>query len=201
MTRLVLASASPRRRRVLEQLGLDFEVRPAPERVEGEWDGAEPPEAFVRRTAEAKATAVSGECPGSVVIAADTIVVLDDRVLGKPVDPEAARGMLLRLAGRGHVVETGVAVVAPGGAAVGVEETEVGFRALDEDEIAAYVATGESLDKAGAYGIQGYGAALVEGVHGCYFNVMGLPVTRLLEVLRRAGYAYEFPGRLRAVDA
>ncbi|CAN5784117.1 Maf family protein [soil metagenome] len=202
---LVLASGSPRRRQVLEQLGLAFEVAPPPEGVETAWGGNEVPVAFAERHARAKAASVSGGRPDAIVLAAETIVVLDGSVLEKPRDEADARAMLLRLAGREHVVHTAVVVEAPGGheeraVVFGVESTGVRFRPLGVEEIAAYVATGEPLDKAGAYGIQGYGAALVESVRGCYFNVMGLPVTRLLTLLERLGWRFEFPGRLARVD-
>jgi septum formation protein len=195
---LVLASGSPRRRQVLEQLGLAFEVVPPPESAERGWDGLEAPGDFAGGLAVAKARAVARERPGSLVVGADTIVVLDGEVLGKPSDSGEAAGMLRRLAGREHVVHTGLAVLAPGGAdggeASGVESTAVAIRRLSDAEIEAYVATGEPLDKAGAYGIQGLGAALVESVRGCYFNVMGFPVARFLALLGELGYAYAWPG-------
>jgi len=194
---LVLASASPRRRHVLAQLGLEFEVRPAPDEVEDPWDGREEPKAFATRLARAKAAAVAAERPEALIVAADTIVVLDGEILGKPRDPDEAVSMLARLAGRWHTVHTAVAVTAPGRReAAGIESTEVRFRPLDAAAIAAYVATGEPLDKAGAYGIQGFGAALVEEIRGCYFNVMGLPVQRVLAALEAVGWRYVFPGGL-----
>jgi septum formation protein len=201
---LVLASGSPRRRHILEQLGLAFEVAPAPEGVETPWSGSEAPVAFAERLARGKAAAVSVSHPDAIVLAADTIVVLDGSVLEKPRDEADARAMLFRLAGREHVVHTAAVIETPGGrdrrtAVFGVESTRVRFRPLRLDEIAAYVATGEPLDKAGSYGIQGYGAALVESVHGCYFNVMGFPVTRVLALLEEIGLRYEFPGRLARV--
>jgi septum formation protein len=194
---LVLASGSPRRRQVMEQLGLRFDPVAAPEGTEAPWDGKEDPRAFARRLADAKARAVRMQRPESIIVAADTIVVLDNAVLEKPADPADAGRMLGRLAGRIHLVHTAVVVAPPEGEpARGIESTEVRFRALGTDEIERYVATGEPLDKAGAYGIQGYGAALVESVRGCYFNVMGFPVTRFLALLGEAGLRYEFPGRL-----
>jgi septum formation protein len=199
---LVLASGSPRRRQVLEQLGLDFEVIPPPEDVETSWGGTEAPVPFAERLARAKAAAVSASRPDAIILAADTIVVLDGSVLEKPRDETDARAMLFRLAGREHVVHTAAAIEAPGEggrtAALGVESTGVRFRPLGVEQIASYVATGEPLDKAGGYGIQGYGAALVESVRGCYFNVMGLPVIRVLALLDQLGWRYEFPGRLVA---
>lgn len=198
---LVLASGSPRRREILDRLGLEFEVVPAPDDVEGEWDGEEPPEAFARRAATAKADAVAAGRPDRLVVGADTIVVLDGRVLGKPADGAEARTILGRLAAREHVVHTGVAVLAPGPRrAAGVESTAVRFRGLTAAEIEAYVETGEPLDKAGAYGIQEFGASLVEGIRGCYFNVVGLPVARLLTLLSETGWRYRPPGRILPVD-
>ncbi|MGH7543957.1 MAG: Maf family protein [Gemmatimonadota bacterium] len=197
---IVLASGSPRRRDVLARLGLRFQVDP-PRREEGAWSEAEEPNAYAARIAGAKAAEVAERRPDGLVIAADTIVVLDGDVLGKPGDAAEARAMLARLSGREHAVHTAVAVVAPGGArATGTEVTRVRFLALQMEEIDAYVATGEPLDKAGAYGIQEYGATFVEGVSGCYFNVMGLPVVRLLALLDEVGWAYRVPGRLRALD-
>jgi len=194
---LVLASSSPRRRDVLGRLGLAFEVVGPPEDAEPPWDGVELPEAFAREAAAAKARAVAGERPEAVVVGADTVVVISGELLGKPSDPAAARRMLARLSGRDHVVHTGVAIVGPGGHAAGVESTTVTFRSVTDDEIERYVGTGEPLDKAGAYGIQGLGAALVQGVRGCYFNVMGFPVARFQALLREAGYEYRIPGEIR----
>lgn len=197
---LVLGSGSPRRRQVLEQLGLAFEVVPPPDGLEPLWDGSEGPLSFAERLARAKANAVSAVRPDAIVLAADTIVVLDGAVLEKPRDETDARAMLSRLAGREHVVYTAAAIEAIGArgrsAVLGIESTGVRFRPLTPEHIAAYVATGEPLDKAGAYGIQGYGAALVESVRGCYFNVMGLPVTRVLALFEQLGWRYQFPGRL-----
>jgi septum formation protein len=184
----------------MERLGLAFEVTPPPDGLEPPWDGTVPPIDFAAELARRKSSAVSANRPDAIVLAADTIVVLDGAVLGKPRDGHDARAMLFRLAGREHLVHTAVAIDAPGGeerrGASAIETTTVRFRPLDVDEIAAYVATGEPLDKAGAYGIQGFGAALVESVRGCFFNVMGLPVTRVLALLEDIGWRYEFPGRL-----
>lgn len=197
---LVLASGSPRRRELMERLGLAFEVAAPPEGLEPPWDGRVPPLDFAADLARRKTSAISANRPDAIVLGADTIVVLDGAVLGKPRDEHDARAMLFRLAGRGHLVHTAVAIDGPGrehrATASGMETTAVRFRSLDVDEIAAYVDTGEPLDKAGAYGIQGYGAALVESVQGCFFNVMGLPVTRVLALLEGLGWRYEFPGRL-----
>ncbi len=196
---LVLASGSPRRREQLKRIGLTFDVDP-PWAPEQGWDGSEAPTSFARRTAMAKAAEVARRRHGSLVVAADTIVVLGDEVLGKPVDAADARSILGRLSGCVHEVHTGVAVASGDGRrASGVEVTLVHFRELDSGEIYDYVATGEPLDKAGAYGIQAFGATLVRRVEGCYFNVMGLPIVRLLSLLAEVGWEYRAPGRLRPV--
>ncbi|HLB15648.1 MAG TPA: Maf family protein, partial [Burkholderiales bacterium] len=173
---LVLASASPRRRELLALLGLTFDVVPAA--IDEEWRIGETPAAHTERLAREKAAAVGR--PRSAVVAADTIVVIDGDILGKPKDAADAAAMLRRLSGREHVVHTAVAVAFAGRAASGVESTRVWFRPLDERTIAEYVATGEPLDKAGAYGIQGYGATIVERVDGDYFSVMGLGLRRVV---------------------
>lgn len=195
----MLASGSPRRRELLAGLGLRFEVDP-PRSEEDAWTAGEAPGTYAGRISAAKAAEVAERRPDALVVAGDTVVALDGDVLGKPDDAAGARAMLARLSGREHMVHTALTVIAPGGArATGTEITRVRFRSLKAEEIEAYVATGEPLDKAGAYGIQGFGATLVEGVRGCYFNVMGLPVVRLLALLDEAGWAYRVPGRLRAV--
>jgi len=187
---IVLASASPRRRQLLSLLGIDFTVvpsrvdEPLPER-EGD------PERLAIALAEAKARAIAPDRPGSLVIGADTLVMVGDRVLGKPQDAAAAAAMLRLLSGREHHVVTGVAVLdtrsQPWSVTTAAERTAVRFRPLAEAEIAAYVATGEPMDKAGAYAIQGRGAILIEGIVGDYANVVGLPLVRTMELLRAAG--------------
>ena len=185
---IVLASASPRRRQLLELLGLTFEV--APTDVDETWRNGEAPPAHVERLAREKAAA--GARGGAVVVGADTIVVVGGEILGKPRDAAEARVMLRRLAGRAHDVYTAVAVAWRGAIVSGSVRTAVWFRPLDDEVIAAYVATGEPLDKAGAYGIQGYGAVLVERIEGDYFTVMGLGLGLLVELLGRAGLTYRF---------
>ena len=148
----------------------------------------EAPVAYARRLARDKARAV----PGAWVLGADTIVVLDGDVLEKPRDAEDAFAMLRRLAGRRHEVITAICLIADGVAHEAVDTTTVVFRPVSEAFLRAYVATGEPLDKAGAYGIQGYGAALVERVEGDFFSVMGLPVRLVLDLLARAGWEYAF---------
>ena len=187
-TRLVLASASPRRRDLLGASDIPFEVRPA--EVDETPVAGESPGALVARLAVSKAEAVSGG-EDVVVLGADT---LDDQVLGKPVDPADATAMLRRLAGRTHRVLTGVAVVSPGRpTAVEAIATEVTFRALTDEEIVDYVATGEPIDKAGAYGIQGEGGALVASIDGPYDNVVGLPMDAVRRLLAGAGVAVPGP--------
>ncbi|HSM07766.1 MAG TPA: Maf family protein [Gemmatimonadota bacterium] len=187
MTRLVLASGSPRRRDILAALGLAFDVRPPD--VDESLRPGEGAAAAARRLAELKATAVEAE-PGELVLAADTIVVLDGDLLGKPTGPGDATAMLGRLAGRSHEVITGLALRLGAETRSAAALTTVTFRSLDRAEIAAYVATCEPLDKAGAYGIQGFGSALVERIEGDFFNVMGLPVPALLSLLHDTGFRY-----------
>lgn len=188
MVPVVLASASPRRRDLLALLGLTFEVAPAD--VDESWRNGEPPAEHAERLAREKAAVA--ERPGAVTIAADTIVVVDDDILGKPRDAAEAERMLARLAGREHVVFTAIAVAYAGKTVSGVEATRVRFRPLDAGQITAYVATGEPLDKAGAYGIQGFGAVLVERIEGDYFTVMGLGLARLAGLLGAVGLRYAF---------
>jgi septum formation protein len=182
--RLILASASPRRARILESLGLTFEVRPPG--VDESIHGGESPEAAVRRLARRKAAAVFRH-PADCVIAADTVVVLRSRVLGKPESPAQARRMLRDLSGRTHTVVTGVAVAWGGKMATAVDRTEVRFRKMSESEIASYVKSGEPLDKAGAYHVEGGGAAFIEWIKGSPSNVAGLSVTTARRLLTRAG--------------
>jgi len=198
--RMVLASASPRRKELLTGLGVPFLVFPSGV-AEGNADDVPPEQAahhalaLARRKAEDVARRLgAGELyvPGgerSLVVGADTLVVLPDRVLGKPSSPEEAREMLRVLAGREHLVVTGVVVLDPGtGRSEGAtEETRVFFRPLSEADIAAYVATGEPADKAGAYAVQGVGALLVERIEGDYFNVVGLPLGCLARLCGRFG--------------
>ena len=178
---LILASASPRRRELLGLFGLPFVIRAAD--IDETMNPALPPEAEVARVSRLKALAVPREAE-DVVIAADTIVVCGGRVLGKPHSHEEAAQMLRLLSGRDHQVMTGCTVCAPGGTETFTEITDLHFRQLTEAEIARYVASGEPMDKAGAYGIQGGAALFCQGIRGDYYNVMGLPVCRLGQVLR-----------------
>ena len=195
----MLASASPRRADLLRQLRIPFEQVVSPVE-EPEPDGGDP-KAFVIRSATAKARAVAallartGGTPGdrggsTLVIGADTVVCCEDRVLGKPGSPEEAALTLRWLAGRQHTVCTGVALLgpAPDRVATACETSRVTLSAMSEAAVISYVATGEPLDKAGSYAIQGLGARFVECVEGCYYNVVGLPLARLCSLLRSAGY-------------
>jgi septum formation protein len=193
---LVLASQSPRRAELITRLGLAFQVAPAD--IDESYLAGEVPHVHAERLAREKAQAIAALQPEAMVVGSDTIVVVDGDVLGKPRDREEAVAMLLRLSGREHEVCTGIAVVLGGRVESAVERVRVRFRVLDRAACQAYVATGEPMDKAGAYGIQGYGSALVEGITGDYFAVMGLPVVRMLALLERCGWKYAF-GRLEAV--
>ncbi|MEK5026411.1 Maf family protein [Paenibacillus sp. FSL M7-1046] len=186
---IILASGSPRRRELLSLLGLPFEV------ISSDADESTPPdftpEMIVRSLALRKAEAVvhAAGKRNAVIVGSDTIVVLDDKVLGKPVDEQDSRVMLGLLQGKTHQVYTGVACIGLPEGKILVEHrvTSVTMRALSEAEISAYIATGEPADKAGSYAIQGLGATLVEKIEGCYFNVVGLPLSLLGRMLSRVG--------------
>ncbi len=188
---LVLASASPRRADYLRMLGIPFEVDPAD--VDESWIDGESPEAHVDRLARAKAFSVGSRHPSRAVLGGDTVVVLDGVILGKPRDAEDAVGMLLQLQGRDHVVVSGLALLAETGDMLsGISKTRVRLRDFERADAEAYVATGEPLDKAGAYGIQGKGATLVDAIEGDYYTVVGLPIPLMLDLLRRSGRPYDF---------
>ena len=173
-------------------LGLSFTVQPA--EVSETVQPGESAEAHVERLARDKATAVASACPGAVVLGGDTVVTLGGEILGKPSGPEEAEAMLLRLAGRTHTVASGLALVRPSGdVRSGVSTTEVTFHPFSPEFAHAYVATGEPLDKAGAYGIQGLGAALVTEIRGDYYSVVGLPVALLLRLFEESDWRYNFP--------
>ncbi len=178
---LILASQSPRRRELLGLYGLPFTVKAAD--IDETMDPAGLPQQEVARVSRRKAMAID-RTPEDVVIAADTVVVCGGKVLGKPRDPQEAVQMLQLLSGRDHQVMTGVCVLYGTRERVFTEITDLHFRELSMQEICRYVATGESMDKAGAYGIQGGAALFCQSMHGDYYNVMGLPVCRLGEVLR-----------------
>ena len=179
----VLASGSPRRKRILEGLDLDFEIE-TPGIEESEEPG-ETPDEHVVRLAGLKAAEVAKRRSSGTILAADTVVFLDGVILGKPTDPADAARMLRTISGRRHEVFTGLSVVrcSDGAKAVGFERTRVLVRELSDREIEGYVAGGEPLDKAGSYAIQECGAALVSGIDGCFYNVVGLPVVRLIRLL------------------
>jgi septum formation protein len=189
---IVLGSGSPRRRHLLEMLGIAHEVV-VPAEVDERRLGDEPPEEMAGRLAVEKANSVQRLRPDALVLAADTIVVIDDLVLGKPSGPEDAARMLSTLSGREHRVVTAVALARPGAAVLQrCDVTRVWFRELSPQTIDDYVATGEPLDKAGSYGVQGYGGVLIERVEGDFFGVMGLPIRLVADLLEEAGQPYSF---------
>lgn len=185
MKKFIVASASPRRRELLMNAGYEFEIIPSdadetlPENI-----GTEE---AVCLLAERKALSVLGERDEAVVLGCDTVVVLDDEILGKPTDREDAKRMLRLLSGRAHKVITAVCIAEKGRKETFCNVTEVEFYPLDEKTVESYVSTGECDDKAGSYGIQGFGAALVKGIKGDYFSVMGLPVAQCVRVLSGFG--------------
>lgn len=185
---VILASSSPRRRDLLTLIGVPHEVKPA--NIDESYRAGETPVAHAERLARSKALAVAA--PDAVTIGSDTIVVLDAQVLGKPKDQSDAERMLTALSGREHTVITAVAVHWRDRTVSAVEQVQVVFRKLTAREIRQYVRTGEPMDKAGSYGIQGYGATIVERVNGDYFAVMGLPLNRLVSLLREQGLHYDF---------
>ncbi len=184
--KLILASGSPRRAELLTKMGLTFTVQPS--NTEEILEPGLTPEQGVISLSLQKAQAVYGPAAeDTVVLSADTVVVLDDRILGKPKDQAEAKAMLGALSGRRHLVLTGVTLMGPRGTISHCETTEVHFRTLSQGEIDRYVASGEPMDKAGAYGIQGTAMLFVERLVGDYFNVVGLPVTKTALMLRQAG--------------
>ncbi|MBT8335850.1 MAG: septum formation protein Maf [Gemmatimonadetes bacterium] len=192
--RLVLASASPRRSELLSRLGLEHTVDPA--HVDETALPEEAPRPHVVRLSEAKARAVARRHPDALVFAGDTVVVDRRRILGKPSSEDEAVAMLMALSGRTHAVVSGLALALPETAGGRVfsraDRTDVTFQPFDESVARAYVATGEPMDKAGAYGIQGLGGALVKAVDGDYTTVVGLSISGLVELLRQAGWRYRF---------
>jgi septum formation protein len=188
---LVLASASPRRKELLTQAGYEFRVIPA--NITEERFPNEDPTTFVARLAQEKAQTVfdllteEGSKDRVIVLGADTIVVTPEEILGKPTDREDAARMLRQLSGRIHQVITGVCLISDEKTEIAAETTTVTMREVSEQEIAGYIATGEPMDKAGAYAIQGYAARWIPRIEGCYFNVVGLPLARVAAMLKRAG--------------
>ena len=182
---LVLASASPRRQELLSNAGIQFEVEPA--HIQEDPHPGEQAKDCAERLAREKALAVARRRPNDVVLGADTVVVIDNQILGKPTDPADAARMLQTLSGRNHQVITGVCVVRDGQASVSSETTQVTMSVIHENEIADYVATGEPMDKAGAYAIQGIAARWIPRIEGDYSNVVGLPVALVWRMLRDNG--------------
>jgi len=184
---LVLASQSPRRREILTQAGLSFTIRvPGVNEIR---QASESPEDYVLRLALEKARAAVSS-PSEFVLAADTVVVVNNDVLEKPGSVEDAEEMLRLLSGRSHAVLTGVCLLHDGVARAQVESTRVFFSALSTEEIRGYCASGEPMDKAGAYAIQGLASKFIERIEGCYFNVVGLPISLVYRLLKEAGYSF-----------
>ena len=193
--RLVLASSSPRRRDLLNQVGLQFEIIPS--KVEEKTGNRESPIKYVLRLAKEKALDVASNSKDSWIIAADTIVLIDGKILGKPAGEKEACEMLLKLSGREHTVITGFCIfdTDTGESVREHVETTVAIKELAEEEIRGYVKTGEPLDKAGSYAIQGIGSFMVKEIRGSYTNVVGLPVSELIEALDRLGAVSLFGGK------
>ncbi len=183
MKKLILASASPRRKELLSLAGYEFEV--CAESVDESVPEGTSPEDAVEMTARKKAEATAAKQPKAVVIGADTVVVCDGKILGKPADTKQAKEMLSMLSGREHLVMTGVCIVHSGETEVYHAVSKVRFYKLSDKDIESYVATGEPMDKAGAYGIQGKGCVLVEKIEGDYFNIVGLPIASLNARLKK----------------
>ncbi|MCR4615457.1 MAG: Maf family protein [Clostridiales bacterium] len=181
--KIILASASPRRRELLSVAGVDFEVHTSD--VEEQVPEGASPEETVKLLAGQKASAVAERFGDCCVIGADTVVVCDGKILGKPRDRAQAYDMLRMLSGKTHCVFTGVCIICRGKTVSFAEKTEVTFYDLTDDEINAYIATGEPMDKAGAYGIQGRGCVLIKGILGDYFNVVGLPVAETVRAINK----------------
>jgi septum formation protein len=187
--KIILASASPRRAELLEQIGVEFEI--APSQTEERPHPDEAPADYITRIARAKVIAVARGRDAGLVIGADTIVVLDGRLMGKPEDQTAAEKMIAQLSGRWHAVMTGVALydIETTSEVADCDKTLVKFSRLNEREIRWYVSTGEPMDKAGAYGIQGLGGLFVDEIAGNYYNVVGLPIPLVYRLARRLGYS------------
>lgn len=182
---IVLASNSPRRQELLRQIGVSFQV--VPSQVDEVLTDAVPPAKLAETLALAKAREVAGRCPGALVLGADTVVVVAGEVLGKPADAADAMRMLRLLAGREHQVITGVALIQGAREEISSEVTTVHFQTVSDETLARYVATGEPVDKAGAYAIQGMAAVMIRGIEGDYFNVVGLPLSRVVQMLSQFG--------------
>jgi septum formation protein len=196
--RIVLASASPRRADVLRQLGVEALVRPAD--VDERYMAGETPVEYVERLARWKADTVCDGAEDVLVVGGDTVVLHEGRVLSKPEDEAHAVSMLLSLSGGTHEVLSGIAISGAHGMVSGVARTEVRMRSFGRELTESYVATGEPMDKAGGYGLQGKGAALIEGVAGDYYAVIGFPVGAFLDLLLRVGWRFEFGQWTRVTD-
>ena len=183
LPKLVLASGSPRRSEIMNSVGWEF-TKDVPDIDESEREG-EKPEAYVQRLAREKAEAVGASHPDQIVLAADTTVVIDDRIIGKPVDLDDARRMLRMLSGNWHEVLTGIAVMRNGDVEIGLQRTRVKFAPMNENEIHFLAEKGDPLDKAGAYAVQAQAALFIEGIEGDYWNVVGLPISLVYEIVRR----------------
>jgi len=197
MTQLILASASPRRLELLAHLGIPFTVKPSPV-DENALTLSGAPKEQAMDSARAKAEAAAAMDRDSWILAADTVVCIDGAILGKPRDREDARRMLTLLSGRSHIVITGVCLTRFGknSPAPAYEETKVWMAPLSNRQLEGYLDSGDSADKAGAYGIQGFGGSLIPRIEGCYFNVMGLPLYRTARLLEEAGFApHAAPGK------
>jgi septum formation protein len=185
--RLILASSSPRRRELLAQVGLVFDVMPA--HIDETRHASETPTAYVQRLALQKAQAIHAAHPGTIVLGADTTVEIDGHALEKPLDRSDAERMLRALSGRTHHVHTGIALLSPHGERAHLETTSVTFSPVDDTELQRYLDSGEPYDKAGAYGIQGYAARWIPRIDGDYFNVMGLPLAATVRLLKELSYS------------
>ena len=183
LPKIVLASGSPRRSEIMNSVGWPF-TKDVPDIDESERDG-ESPENYVCRLAREKAQAVAGSHPGEIVLAADTTVVIDGKIIGKPADEEHAREMIQMLSGNWHEVLTGVAVARNGNAEVGMQRTRVKFARMNEKEIEYLVSEGDPLDKAGAYAVQAQAALFIEAIDGDYWNVVGLPISLVYEMVKK----------------
>ena len=193
--RIILASASPRRRELLELIGIPYTAVPAD--IDESIIGDETAAILAERLAKKKASVVANLHRDALIIAADTVVVLDGRIMNKPCDEVEAFSMLRALSGATHTVFTGMACAFNGEIKSAVDEVSVTFRNLSDAELHGYIATGESMDKAGAYGIQGYGATIVRRIEGDYFAVMGLSLVRLVDIMNQLGVEYRFDGGIQ----
>ena len=181
LPKLVLASGSPRRAEIMRSIGCEFE-KDVPDIDERELPG-ESPEAYVQRLAAEKAVAIAAKHPDAIVLGADTTVVINDQIIGKPLDLADARRMIGMLAGNWHEVLTGVAVVSAGNTSIGLQRTRVKFASMTEEEIDFLVEKGDPLDKAGAYAVQAQAALFIESIEGDYWNVVGLPVNLVYRMI------------------